>query len=880
MRHWRTRKAGCTILKSSSLFSRDKSPAYNPKALLQLTINVTRAQTKMNDDDVDFQAAKRQRRGSGDQANVRAKLAAALLQQQRADDNDGDGGDAEEQDEPTASGGAHHHVPMFSDERADEGQDFDHTLAVNELEWEQSNKGRMIPPGWAKCRNIGEEIHGLYPMKAPIGRERGQNIPKAYQWKPSDVIQYFEEVQGRRLGLVVDLTRTDKYYDHAKEFESQGVRHLKIPCKGHSQVPGTFEVNTFYFEMVKTMSQLNFEWEQEKKVIAEYDDKVKEFALANGGSADPTLPGHPSSTLNHVKRKLLGKRDLVLQHRKVVAVHCTHGFNRTGYMIVHFLMRIAFATGAVVSVANAVKEFARRRPPGIYKDEYIQALFDYYHEERLDFGPDATLTPLVPAWKPDDGSPEHFADTEDAAADDDAADMSAEMKHDDDIGERICDEELQMYRKGVVEQVRVEYFRRKQAAGENDGHPGMRRAHRLEFPGSQPVSLSSTNQHLVQNKRYWFTWKADGTRYLMWLTAVGTYLIDRRLNVSRVQARFPVWERPEADFMAAFRAGRLTKGALKLARLRFHMNTLLDGEMVVDTYPDGRQVRAFYVYDLLMLNGVDVMGCPWKERFMFMREVTEPRDYERSLIADPSKKWPHRYRYDAEPFSVKIKQFWPLHQVASVFRNVVPNLRHENDGIILQCYTSEYVPDACDDLLKWKPASHNSVDFMLLPGDDDLVTNNDAAADARAAGQAFFLGVSQMGKVVLAFDLDRSLQRTDKPAAVRFPDGVDPMELIGLVVECNWDYADATWCYMRERSKDKILPNAWNTYVKVVGSIYDAIGFEDIQEQFVCSYRLNFNHAYDKDIRAQAEAQARAAKQAKQQQHVQGRQRLQAGRPV
>jgi hypothetical protein len=48
----------------------------------------------------------------------------------------------------------------------------------------------------------------------------------------------------------------------------------------------------------------------------------------------------------------------------------------------------------------------------MYKDEYIQSLFDYYHEPRADEGPAAVETPLVPVWKPEDDSPEHatFAD--------------------------------------------------------------------------------------------------------------------------------------------------------------------------------------------------------------------------------------------------------------------------------------------------------------------------------------------------------------------------------------------------------------------------------------------------------------------------------------
>ena len=54
---------------------------------------------------------------------------------------------------------------------------------------------------------------------------------------------------------------------------------------------------------------------------------------------------------------------------KYVLVHCTHGFNRTGYMIVNYLIRIQGMT-----VNKAVEPFGGARLPGIYKPDYIDAL--------------------------------------------------------------------------------------------------------------------------------------------------------------------------------------------------------------------------------------------------------------------------------------------------------------------------------------------------------------------------------------------------------------------------------------------------------------------------------------------------------------------------
>jgi mRNA-capping enzyme len=48
-------------------------------------------------------------------------------------------------------------------------------------------------------------------------------------------------------------------------------------------------------------------------------------------------------------------------------IHCTHGFNRTGYMVASYLVRMFGRT-----VEKALFEFAQHRKPGIYKHYYIR----------------------------------------------------------------------------------------------------------------------------------------------------------------------------------------------------------------------------------------------------------------------------------------------------------------------------------------------------------------------------------------------------------------------------------------------------------------------------------------------------------------------------
>ena len=58
---------------------------------------------------------------------------------------------------------------------------------------------------------------------------------------------------------------------------------------------------------------------------------------------------------------------------EVIALHCTHGFNRTGFLIVAYLV-----DECQYSLEMALEEFRGCRPDGIYKEDYLQELHDRY----------------------------------------------------------------------------------------------------------------------------------------------------------------------------------------------------------------------------------------------------------------------------------------------------------------------------------------------------------------------------------------------------------------------------------------------------------------------------------------------------------------------
>ncbi|KAK9842283.1 hypothetical protein WJX81_004542 [Elliptochloris bilobata] len=542
----------------------------------------------------------------------------------------------------------------------------------------------------------------VVPIKVPLGRRFDSVLSDNERFSPQLIIEHLEG-RGIKVGLVLDLTNTWRYYD-PNEWLDRGIDHRKIQCRGRNEMPEPEAVNSFVWTLMTYLR------------------------------AEPD---------------------------KHVIVHCTHGYNRTGYMLVNYMVRHG------LSVTEALQLFAKHRPPGIYKADYMDTLFKYNHE----LPPVNHSTPATPDWKPaeadaDDDEPAAFASGNGPPKA--AEGEPPEMRHDDLLGEEVLLEEADNVQGLLPEEVG-----------------------RLFFPGSQPVSLARSNIGLLDERRYWVTWKADGTRYMLLLCHWGVYIIDRSFQIRRVQMRFP---------------GRSAKGKPR----GVHHMTLLDGELVVDTdVTTGKLTRRFLAYDLMTLNTHSVTKRAFKERFaMLEKEVMEPRRAERIEMerarASASAASGLRYEYGSELFSVRRKDFWPLFRARTLLEKFIPALCHETDGLIFQGYEDHYKPGTCEELLKWKFAHLNSVDFMFR---------------STAAGPELYLLETRKNR-------PRGLALL-QGAVVTFPGDEDPRHLEGRIVECTWDAEAGAWVFLRERT-DKNTPNAYHVYEKVMQSIDDNITEDDL----------------------------------------------------
>ncbi|VVB15285.1 unnamed protein product [Arabis nemorensis] len=191
--------------------------------------------------------------------------------------------------------------------------------------------------------------------------------------------------------------------------------------------------------------------------------------------------------------------------------------------------------------------------------------------------------------------------------------------------------------------------------------------------------------------------------------------------------------------------------------------------MVVDTFLDGkrrRQVRRYLVYDLVAVNGKSVTELPFSKILDILnKQVIRPRNDEKKVTS-------HWYRYEMEPFGVRIKAFFLLSALEKVFKDLIPSISHEADGLILQGWDDPYVPQANYDLLKWKYPEKNTDDFLL-----------EMSKDGR---RMLFLYENKKKKLMEGYSVE-----------FRGDSWNNQSNYCGKIVECSWDREKKVWVGMR-----------------------------------------------------------------------------------
>ncbi|CDW52995.1 mRNA cap C and mRNA cap enzyme domain containing protein [Trichuris trichiura] len=299
-----------------------------------------------------------------------------------------------------------------------------------------------------------------------------------------------------------------------------------------------------------------------------------------------------------------------------------------------------------------------------------------------------------------------------------------------------------------------------------------------DFPGSQPVSLDRENINMLKVHPYMVSWKADGTRYLMFIDGKSrSFLVDRDNNV---------FVAPTLTFLKR-------DGCTPLAK------TLVDGELVFDIFA-GKKVPRFLIYDVVAYCDDLVRERPFHDRHEIIRKcIIGPR--MEALCTN-------RIVRDNEPFGIRQKPFFELSCIEKVLSM---DVSHGTDGVVLQRVDEPYMGGRCPTMLKWKPSNLNSVDFLLRIEKED-----------RPGFISQYVGNLMVLDSKIPFD--------------KMPVTKDLMKYNNKIVECS--VTDGRWTFIRERT-DKSLPNSYETASGVRKSIRFPIA-EDELVQFVKTMSLKY----------------------------------------
>jgi hypothetical protein len=154
---------------------------------------------------------------------------------------------------------------------------------------------RLPPADWLGCPEAGTPIRLgqllVVPCKAPLGESYAGVLQEGSHFSPARLDGYLRQRYGAGVGLVINLSSSERWYDPQRDWAA-GTDYVWIDCgKRGGAPPGMPEVNRCAWAVLTyRMRELN---------------AVKQAREA----------GHPDAQL------------------RCVVMHCTHGFNRTGFML-------------------------------------------------------------------------------------------------------------------------------------------------------------------------------------------------------------------------------------------------------------------------------------------------------------------------------------------------------------------------------------------------------------------------------------------------------------------------------------------------------------------------------------------------------------------
>ena len=249
-------------------------------------------------------------------------------------------------------------------------------------------------------------------------------------------------------------------------------------------------------------------------------------------------------------------------------------------------------------------------------------------------------------------------------------------------------------------------------------------------------------------------------------------------------------------------------------------NTLLDGELVVDTLAKGQTKLRLLLFDCLVIDSMNITNRPLSRRYASLQMQLFPA-FRKFMQGHPDLQM-------MLPFEIQVKPMDLAYGIRAVIEHKIPHLLHGNDGLIFTSFESPYVFGTNSKILKWKPPHENTIDFMLrLRFPPDFEADKSGNTPDYCAKPLFQLWQHESGDVHVPFDwLDM-----DDDEWERWKES--GQQLDERIAECAWhppasgDESISTWHIKRLRD-DKITANHKTTISRILQSVRDGVSEEEL----------------------------------------------------
>ncbi|XP_041476552.1 RNA/RNP complex-1-interacting phosphatase-like [Lytechinus variegatus] len=183
------------------------------------------------------------------------------------------------------------------------------------------SKANKIPDRWMNYEPFGDVIKGtnILPLKVPLRKKLVFRLREKDKFTPDALLDKLDKMN-YKLGLLIDLTATTRYYN-PQIFIDRDVQYVKIFTQGHV-VPSP-------------------------EVIEKFTTAMSSFKESNKDKDT------------------------------IIGVHCTHGVNRTGYLICRYLIE-----HEGFKPEDALKAFKDARGYPVERQNYINDLLHLNDDKR------------------------------------------------------------------------------------------------------------------------------------------------------------------------------------------------------------------------------------------------------------------------------------------------------------------------------------------------------------------------------------------------------------------------------------------------------------------------------------------------------------------